>query len=202
MLVHPECFSFHLDPAKVRAKYFMTFSYKGVTYDFSVTDPAFYAYINQNPDALETLSDVYLVLSLGLEYEGRHHKLVAAVIIPSLTTAVINSQAIIHDTLHERSVRPFTRQERSLYKRAFVVPSQEGLSLCLKKKDGKDRFIMLDAECNLNCWQKVNLKTVLLVTYENECGEEVYRIRKAVSTRTWNFLSLLRRLKMLGRRKA
>lgn len=194
MLIHPGHFSFHLDPTKARAKYFMTFSYNGVSYDFSVTDPYFYAYINQHPDALEYLSDVYLVLSLGLEYEGRHHKLVAAVIIPSLTKTDINIQTIIHETLHEKSVRPFNRQERSLCKRAFVVPSQEGLSLCLKKKDGKDQFIMLDEGCDLSSWQKVNLKTVLLVTYENEYGEETYRIRKAPSTGKWNFRSFLRRL--------
>lgn len=101
MLIHPESFSFHLDPTKARAKYFMTFRYNGVTYDFSVTDPYFYAYINQNPDALESLSDVYLVLSLGLEYEERHHKLIAAVIIPSKATPAINQQVIVQESLHE-----------------------------------------------------------------------------------------------------
>ena len=192
MLIHPESFSFHLDPTKARAKYFMTFRYNGVTYDFSVTDPYFYAYINQNPDALESLSDVYLVLSLGLEYEERHHKLIAAVIIPSKATPAINPQVIVQESLHEKSVRQFTRQERRVYRRAIVVPSQEGLSLYLKRKDGKDRFILLESGCHLESWQKVNLKTVSLVTYEDECGQEVYRIRKHASTREWGFMSLLR----------
>lgn len=192
MLIHPESFSFHLDPTKARAKYFMTFRYNGVTYDFSVTDPYFYAYINQNPDALESLSDVYLVLSLGLEYEERHHKLIAAVIIPSKATPAINPQVIVQESLHEKSVRQFTRQERRVYRRAIVVPSQEGLSLYLKRKDGKDRFILLESGCHLESWQKVNLKTVSLVTYEDECGQEVYRIRKYASPREWGFMSLLR----------
>ena len=200
MLVHPESFSFHLDPTKVRAKYFMNFRYHGVTYDFSVTDPFFYAYINQNLGALENLSDVYLVLSLGLEYEGRHHKLVAAVIIPSLTVTATDFQTVLHDKLREKSIRPFTRQERRYCKRAFVVPSQEGLSLCIRKKGSREQFIMLDAGCDLSSWQKVNLKTVLLVTYENEYGEETYRIRKApFVTGKWNFRSLLCHLKRLGR---
>ena len=163
-----------------------------MTYDFSVTDPYFYAYINQNPDALESLSDVYLVLSLGLEYEERHHKLIAAVIIPSKATPAINPQVIVQESLHEKSVRQFTRQERRVYRRAIVVPSQEGLSLYLKRKDGKDRFILLESGCHLESWQKVNLKTVSLVTYEDECGQEVYRIRKHASTREWGFMSLLR----------
>lgn len=200
MLIHPESFSFHLDPTKARAKYFMTFRYNGVTYDFSVTDPYFYAYINQNPDALESLSDVYLVLSLGLEYEERHHKLIAAVIIPSKATPAINPQVIVQESLHEKSVRQFTRQERRVYRRAIVVPSQEGLSLYMKRKDGKDRFILLESGCHLESWQKVNLKTVSLVTYEDECGQEVYRIRKYASPREWGFMSLLRRFLRLKER--
>ncbi len=200
MLIHPESFSFHIDPTKARAKYFMTFRYNGVTYDFSVTDPYFYTYINQNPGALESLSDVYLVLSLGLEYEGRHHKLIAAVIIPSMATPAINPQVIVQESLHEKSVRQFTRQERRVYRRAIVVPSQEGLSLYLKRKDGKDRFILLESGCHLESWQKVNLKTVSLVTYEDECGQEVYRIRKHASTREWGGMSLLRRFLRLKER--
>ena len=193
MLIHPESFSFHLDPTKARAKYFMTFRYNGVTYDFTVTDPYFYAYINQNPEALENLTDAYLVLSLGLEYEGRHHKLIAAVIIPSMATPSIHPQTIVRESLHKKSVRPFTRQERQLYRRATVVPSQEGLSLYLKRKDGKDRFILFESESDFESWQKVNLSTVLLVTYEDEYGHEVYRIRKAASASERRILSVLHR---------
>ena len=52
MMVHPEGFSFRLDPTKNRAKYYMIFQYNDVTYDFSITDPAFYQYISQYPEAM------------------------------------------------------------------------------------------------------------------------------------------------------
>ena len=112
MMVHPEGFSFRLDPTKNRAKYYMIFRYNGVTYDFSITDPAFYQYINQYPEALDKLSDVYLALSLGLEYEQRHHKLIAAVLIPKTGTAIKELFVIRRDTLHEKSIRQFTPLER------------------------------------------------------------------------------------------
>ena len=63
----------------------------------------------------------------------------------------------------------------------------------MKRKDGKDRFILFESESDFESWQKVNLSTVLLVTYEDECGHEVYRIRKAASASEWRILSVLRR---------
>ena len=159
MLIHPDCFKFVEDPTKNRAKYRMTFLYNGVSYDFSVTDPTFYEFVAQHPDAINTLNDLYLTLSIGLEYEGRHHKLIAGIIIPSESHDVAAPHAFIHEGDSQQiSSRPFTKAEMKACKRAFVIPSQEGLSVCIKKKSGAEEFILLDPECKTEPWQTVNLK--------------------------------------------
>ena len=183
MMVHPEGLSFHLDPLKNRAKYFMTFKYNGVVYDFTVTDPYFYQYIEQHPDAIEHLSDVYVTLSLGLEYEGRHHKLIAAIIIPSEASTINEPFLIRQETLREKLIRPFTSKERRSCKRCFVVPSQQGFAVCMKMRDGKEQFITIDEGCYIKTWQVVNLKKAFLVTYEDADGNEINRIRIPVGTK-------------------
>lgn len=177
MLIHPEGLSFHLDPTKNRAKYFLTFKYNGFIYDFSVTDPYFYQYIGQHPEAIENLSDVYLTLSLGLEYEGRHHKLIAAIIIPSEASEIKDPFVIRQESLSEKSTRQFTSKERRIYKCCFAVPSQQGYAVCMKTRDGKEEFITIDEGCQIEPWKGVNLKKASLVIYEDADGNEVKRIR-------------------------
>ena len=190
MMIHPEGLSFHLDPTKNRAKYFLTFKYNGAVYDFTITDPYFYQYIEQHPDAIENLSDVYLTLSLGLEYEGRHLKLIAAIIIPSEVSAINDPFVILQDYLREKSTRQFTSKERRACKRCFVVPSQEGFSVCMKMRNGKDQFMLVDEKCSAKIWQVVNLKKAYLVRYEDADGNEVHRIRVSTTTKE----SLFKRL--------
>lgn len=177
MMIHPEGLSFHLDPTKNRAKYFLTFKYNGAVYDFTITDPYFYQYIEQHPDAIENLSDVYLTLSLGLEYEGRHHKLIAAIIIPSKASAIKDPFVIRQESLTEKTTRLFTSKERRVCKRCFVVPSQQGYAVCMKMRDGKEDFITIDEGCQVEPWKGVNLKKASLVIYEDSDGNEVKRIR-------------------------
>lgn len=177
MMVHPEGFSFRLDPTKNRAKYYMIFRYNGVTYDFSITDPAFYQHINQYPEALEKLSDVYLVLSLGLEYEQRHHKLIAAIIIPKTCTAIKEPFVIRRDTLHEKTLRLFTSSERRRCRKCFIVPSQQGFAACLKMRNGQEEFMPIEDDCQVEAWQKVNLRKAQMVIYEDADGNEVKRMR-------------------------
>ena len=178
MLIHPESIAFVEDPTKNRAKYRMTFAYHGVLYDFSITDPSFYELITRQPDAIETLSDIYLTLSIGLEYEGRHHKLIAGVIIPSKISDSKDFHTIIRqDFQRQISSRSFTKSELSVYKRAFLVPSREGLSVCLKTKAGGEQFLLLDVDSTGEPWQIVILKKSLLVTYQDPMGREYQRLR-------------------------
>lgn len=178
MMIHPENIQFQEDLTKNRARYRMLFSYHGTNYDFSITDPIFYEKMALQPNILTSLTDVYLTLSIGLEYEGRHHKLIAGVIFPSDTSSHENPYEIIHtERLQEKKVCPFTKKELSDYKKAFVVPTQEGLSVCIKKKDGGDYFIMLDFGITIEPWKRINLRKTQIVTYSDSMGKEIKRLR-------------------------
>jgi hypothetical protein len=168
----------------------MIFRYNDVTYDFSITDPAFYQYISQYPEALDKLSDVYLALSLGLEYEQRHHKLIAAVLIPKTGTAIKDPFVIRRDILHEKNVRHFTFSERRRCKKCFIVPSQQGFAACMKMKNGQEEFMTIDDGCLVEAWQKVNLRKAQMVTYEDADGNEVKRMRIPDTTMSFSFLRM------------
>ena len=58
----------------------ITFDYNGYSYSLPITDPSFLAWYRSHGEKRTELSETYIVLSLGLEYEGWYHKLVAAVL--------------------------------------------------------------------------------------------------------------------------
>lgn len=193
MMIHPESFEFQEDPSKNRAKYRLKFSYHDVFYDFSVTDPEFYELITRKPDLIDSLKEFYLVLSIGLVYEGRHHKLVAGIIIPPTIQSGIKPHTII-DRLSVRKIssRKFTASERRNCKKAFVVPSQQGISVCIKKKNGEEDFYLLDPSCNATPWQSINLRKIYLNTYQDQLGRESIRISFPPSRP--NFIQLIKKL--------
>ena len=83
MLIHPDKASAYRDENREKSKNRMNFTYYGVEYDLPITDPAFLDEFKREPERYNEIPDVYLALSLGLEFEGWHHKLVAGVIIPT-----------------------------------------------------------------------------------------------------------------------
>ncbi len=177
MMIHPDDFTFRLDPSKNRAKYYMIFHYNGAKYDLSITDPYFYHYLENHPKAIEQLEDVYLTLSISMEYEGRHHKLIAAVIIPNEKQIQNDLFLIHHETLKKRSERRFTFIERLAYKKTFAVQSQQGPSVYMKMWNGKERFIQLEEGISIQNFQKISLQNALLITYEDLNGNTIERIR-------------------------
>lgn len=177
MLIHPAGFTFRLDPSKKRAKYYLVFSYYGVTYDLSITDPDFYRFIEQHPDDWNNVSDIYLSLSIGMVYEGLHHKLIAAVLTPSENSNSDKLRIIRNDTLQELSARRLTFRERLLCKQAIVIPSYNGLSVLFKMWNGKESFIPIDSKSNLSVWQKIKLRKAYIVTYEDALGNRLERLR-------------------------
>ena len=82
MLIKPEEAQAYIDENREKSKYRMRFTYYGSHYDFPITDPVFLEVFKKNPEHYSNLQNVYLTLSLGLEFEGFHFKLVAAVIMP------------------------------------------------------------------------------------------------------------------------
>lgn len=83
MFIHAQNVSAYIDENREKSKNRMRFFYFGAECDFPITDPAFLDEFRREPDHFANIPDVYLTLSLGLEYEGWHHKLVAGVIIPT-----------------------------------------------------------------------------------------------------------------------
>ncbi len=56
------------------------FTYNGNSYDFPVTDPVFLHRYQANPDVLENINQIFVSLSLGVEWQHWYYKLVAAII--------------------------------------------------------------------------------------------------------------------------
>lgn len=82
MLIHPENIQTYIDETREKSKYRMSFTYFGTNYDFPITDPLFLDRMRETPQLYSQIDNAYLTLSLGMEFEGWHHKLVAGVILP------------------------------------------------------------------------------------------------------------------------
>nr|WP_265286109.1 hypothetical protein [Verminephrobacter eiseniae] len=57
----------------------LVFTYNDNSYDFPITDPVFLDLHKRNADFLKQTKQIYLTLSLGLEWESWYYKLVAAI---------------------------------------------------------------------------------------------------------------------------
>ena len=94
MLIHPDKAGAYRDENREKSKNRMKFTYYGIEYDFPITDPAFLDEFKREPERYADIPNVYLAISLGLEFEGWHHKLVAGVIIPTDFTKHQNADGI------------------------------------------------------------------------------------------------------------
>lgn len=80
MFIQPENATTYVDTDRETPQFRMEFDYHDVHYDFPITDPVFIDFLRDDPEQLGDLPHVFLTLSLGLEYEGWHQKLVAGVL--------------------------------------------------------------------------------------------------------------------------
>ena len=179
MLVRPEKIALRPDPTKTKAKYRMIISYLGVSYDLPVTDPEYLQQLDSLPSTPIPPHEAYLCLSLGMEYDGQHHKLIAGVIIPSNKN--VNSPFIIkgNDASQWKTieVRSFTWRERLLIKSAVYIPTYRGATIYLRKWNGEESFVPLEDSLQLKARTKISLRKALLVTYEDEDGTKIQQIR-------------------------
>ena len=126
MLIRPEIASAFIDEEREKSKYRMKFTYYGSNYDFPITDPYFLDAFKKNPERYTDLKGVYLTLSLGLEFEGFHFKLVAGVFLPpkiELEKKEISSP--------DKELSYIDRQEQ-LHSNAYAKWSQEDDSLLVE----------------------------------------------------------------------
>ncbi len=59
----------------------LVFSFNGNQYDLPVTDPVFLHRYQTNPDFLENYNQLYVSLSLAVEWKGWYYKLIAGIIL-------------------------------------------------------------------------------------------------------------------------
>lgn len=115
MLVHPDKAGAYRDENREKSKNRMKFTYYGVEYDFPITDPAFLDEFKRKPERYDNIPDVYLALSLGLEFEGWHHKLVAGVIIPTDSAKPLDTEPISYmeqqKQLHHNAYAKWTNED-------------------------------------------------------------------------------------------
>lgn len=88
MLVHAENPEIYID-TRYTPKPRMKFVHNGSNYDFPITDPIYLDKIHAG--YVGVLTDVYLVLSLGVFHEGWHSKLVAAIIEPKEDQPIVGT---------------------------------------------------------------------------------------------------------------
>ena len=158
-----------VDVREDKTRYRMLMEYHGVTYDLSVTDPYYIELLNENRVNIGKQPDVYVTLSLGLVYEERHHKLIAAVITPSSNGDQSTTNKVLNEKqdVHEVSVVLLAKKERRTIKKAFVVPSQNGYALCFRRKNGGEDFLPIDDDSNVQAWQLIAPKSIHIVTYSD-----------------------------------
>lgn len=113
MLIHVQNAHAYLDEERSKSKNRVSFTYNDTEYDLPVTDPAFLDCFRNSPNNYATIPDVYFTLSLGLEFEGWLHKLVAAVIIP--TDAISNIPNPQAKDSSDRQVTFYTQEHPSWF---------------------------------------------------------------------------------------
>jgi hypothetical protein len=89
----------------------------------------------------------------------------------------------------EVDTRPFTKAELRSVKRAFIVPSKEGLAVCFRRKNGGEDFMALDEKSSGRAWEEVNLKQSVVVMYKD--GVQKLRI---LNQNSWSVLDFLRKI--------
>ena len=114
MLIHPDNACAYCDEGRENSKYRMKFTYNGSNYDFPITDPVFLEQFKKSPDSYADLDGVYLVLSLGIAFEGFHYKLVATVLIPNDLDVTEKPQSIDESSLS------YMEQQKLLYANAYA----------------------------------------------------------------------------------
>lgn len=120
----------YIDENREKSKNRMKFNYYGTEYDFPITDPTFLDEFRKKPERFAIIPEVYLTLSLGLEFEGWHHKLVAGVIIPTCSSHTNDTEDVSYmeqqKRLHTNAYAKWTTEEDEQLNYLYT---EEGVSI-------------------------------------------------------------------------
>ena len=144
MLIHPDNACAYCDEGRENSKYRMKFTYNGSNYDFPITDPVFLEQFKKSPNSYADLDGVYLVLSLGIAFEGFHYKLVATVLIPNDLDVTQKLQSIDESSLS------YMEQQKLLYANAYAkwTPKEDAELLELLHKGMSIKELVKEFERN------------------------------------------------------
>lgn len=198
MLIHPDNACAYCDEGRENSKYRMKFTYNGSNYDFPITDPVFLEQFKKSPDSYADLEGVYLVLSLGIAFEGFHYKLVATVLIPNDLDVTQKPQSIDESSLS------YMEQQKLLYANAYAkwTPKEDaellellhkGMSIkelvkkfernegAIRSRIKKLTFEQLDNE---NGFQSDEKELAYLIELKQEIERKIQALREKISLKS------------------
>lgn len=195
MLIHAENACAYIDENREKSKNRMSFTYCGADYDFPITDPIFLDEFKKEPERYVNISDVYLTLSLGLEFEGWHHKLVAGVIIPtaSLQKKYIEDVSYLEQQkrLHTNAYAKWTPEDcdrlKELYGNGISVQEltrifgrNEGAIYSRLSKLGIEVERDAVQQTNSNWFDEYERELAKLLDKRNEIEEQINEFRSKI----------------------
>ena len=165
MLIHSDNACAYCDEGRENSKYRMKFTYNGSNYDFPITDPVFLEQFKKSPDSYADLDGVYLVLSLGIAFEGFHYKLVATVLIPNDLDVTEKPQSIDESSLS------YMEQQKLLYANAYAkwTPKEDAELLELLHKGMSIKELVKEFERNEGAIRS-RIKKLTFEQQDNENG--------------------------------
>ena len=193
MFIHAENVRAYIDESRERAKIRMCFIYNDAEYDFPITDPVFLDKVRKNPELFDVIPNVYLTISLGLEYEGWYHKLVAGVIIPDdslLSNSIegvsymeqqraLHTNAYVRWTPEEDELLTSLFKKKSIQELTHIFGRNEGGILARIKKLGLDNDTSAPHEQS-NWFDEYESELVRLLDQRDEIEEQISQLRQII----------------------
>lgn len=208
MLIHPDKASAYRDENREKSKNRMKFTYYGVEYDFPITDPAFLDEFKREPERYADIPNVYLAISLGLEFEGWHHKLVAGVIIPANSAKPNDTERVSYmdqqKQLHHNAYAKWTAEDDeqlctlveegvSIQELSRIFERNEG-AICSRISKlgldidnstphilGQDNGHTSSHNNHPNWFEEYERKLVRLLDKKNDIEEQISEVRAKIS---------------------
>lgn len=179
MLIRPENVSIYTDNNWDKPKIRMKIIHCGVSYDFPVTDPVFLDAYRTNPCILQNAENIFLTLSLGLDYGGWHHKLIATVFY-NIQQSITEEKTILKSTQSGwivKEERSFTYEETEAVRNAVVVANQNGNSVCFYMKAGGQCYFPLTPDSEIGVGENVELADLQILTLCKGGTDDIMRVR-------------------------
>lgn len=195
MLIHVENACAYIDENREKSKNRMSFSYYGADYDFPITDPIFLEEFKKEPECYANIPDVYLTISLGLEFEGWHHKLVAGVLIPTDASqtnkfdedSYMEQQKRLHTNAYAKWTPEDDNRLKELYGKGTPVQElsqlfgrNEGAIYSRISKLGLEDERVVSQQTDNNWFDKYDQELARLLDKRNEIEEKINEVRTKI----------------------